>query len=131
MQKVQANPIPRSQRGFTLVELLVVVGIIVALATVSIVAVSQFSGKGDQGARSAELATVQSAMDTMMADKAIQAVTASTTGSSGASDFTSAPAGTGADPLLSYLRTNPTTYKYCWNGSGKVAQIAGALTACA
>ncbi len=125
MQKVQANPTSRPQSGFTLVELLVVVGIIVALATVSVVAVSQFSGKGDEGARSAELATVQSAMDTMMADVAIQTVTASTTGSSGASDFTSVPT---EGALLSYLRDNPTVYKYCWNASGKITQLSGAAT---
>ena len=119
---------PRSQQGFTLVELLVVVGIIVALATVSIVSVSQFSGKGDEGAMAAELATVQSAIDTMLADRGIQSITANnlSTTSLGQNDFTSLPAGTGALPLLSYMRTNPTAYWYCWDTTGKVAQLTAA-----
>ncbi len=119
-----------NQAGFTLVELLVVVGIIVALATVSIVSVSQFSGKGEEGAKSSELATVQSAMDTMMASQSIQSITANnlSTLSSGQNNFTSLPAGTGAAPLLSYMRNNPTAYWYCWDITGKVVQLTAATT---
>ncbi len=112
----------KSQGGFTLVELLVVVAIIVALAAASIVAVSQFSGKGAEGASAAELNAVQTAMDTMMADLGITTVTASTSAAAASSNFGTVPT---EGPLVTYLRTNPTTYSYCWNASGKVSQVTG------
>ena len=61
--------VPGSEAGFTLVELLVVVGVIVALAAVIVPSVVKFSGKGDTGAQAAEGENVQAAMDTMLADK--------------------------------------------------------------
>ena len=84
----------KGQSGFTLVELLVVVGIVVALAAVSIVSVTQFAGKGEEGATAAELDTVQAAMDTMMADKGEIIVTANdlSTSSTTVQDFTGKPA---------------------------------------
>ena len=112
--------------GFTLVELLVVVSIIVALAAVSVVSVGQFSGKGTEGAQAAERDAVQAAMDGMMAAKGINAMTANdlSTLSNGVQDFTAKPAGSGVDPLITYLRKSPTTYWYCWNTGGKVKQLA-------
>lgn len=110
------------QKGFTLVELLVVVAIIVALAAASIVAVSQFSSKGEEGATAAELQAVQTAMDTMMADNGINAVTASVSLAAATSDFTTLPT---EGPLVTYLRTNPVTYTYCWDATGKVSAVTG------
>ncbi len=112
--------------GFTLVELLVVVSIIVALAAVSVVSVGKFAGKGTEGATASEQESVQAAMDAMLAAKGIAAVTANdlTTTSNGIQDFTSLPAGTDADALAGYMRQNPTTYWYCWDTSGKVKQLA-------
>ena len=51
--------LPGSEAGFTLVELLVVVGVIVALAAVIVPSVVKFSGKGETGAKAAEGENVQ------------------------------------------------------------------------
>ncbi|MFB3091564.1 MAG: prepilin-type N-terminal cleavage/methylation domain-containing protein, partial [Dehalococcoidia bacterium] len=60
--------LPKAESGFTLVELLVVVAIIIALAAVIIPSVASFADKGDEGAKAAEMENIQTAMDTYMAD---------------------------------------------------------------
>ena len=116
----------RSQDGFTLVELLVVVAIIVALATASVVSVTQFAGKGEEGAQATESDSVQAAMDTMMADVAVIAVTANDLGTLGtAADFSASPT---EGALTAYLRDNLTTYFYCWDSTGKVVQLTTAAS---
>lgn len=117
----------RSQDGFTLVELLVVVAIIVALATASVVSVTQFAGKGEEGAQATESDSVQAAMDIMMADVAVTAVTANDLGTLGtaADDFSASPT---EGALTAYLRDNPTTYFYCWDSTGKVVQLTTAAS---
>ncbi|MBI4312542.1 MAG: type II secretion system protein [Chloroflexi bacterium] len=123
MDKVTVVPEEmRSQKGFTLVELLVVVGIVVALAAVSIVSVSQFSGKGDEAAQASEVAMVQSAMDTMMADKSLTGVTAPATSTN---SFSTVPT---EGALTGYMRDETTVYYYCWSGNGKVTQVASGAT---
>ena len=116
-----------SESGFTLVELLVVVAIVVALAAVSIVSVTQFAGKGEEGATAVESETVQAAIDTMMADQGISVVTANDLGTlgNGLQDFAAQPV---EGALVTYLRDNPTTYGYCWDSTGKVTQLTGAST---
>ena len=122
LARVQGN-----ESGFTLVELLVVVAIVVALAAVSVVSVTQFANKGEEGATAVELESVQAAVDTMMADKGVNAVTANDLGTSGSGlqNFSAAPV---EGALVAYLRDNPTTYGYCWDSTGKTIQMTGAST---
>ncbi len=114
----------RRQAGFTLVELLVVVGIIVGLAAVIVPSVAQFASKGDTGAQAAEKANMQAAFDTMMADKNITTVTAVNLATAGTATnlFSALPAGTGAVPLSGYLRQATTKYYYCWSIAGLVTE---------
>ena len=114
----------RQQAGFTLVELLVVVGIIVALAAVIIPNVASFTGKGDEGSADSETANVQAAMDNMMADKGVTAVTASSAGA-GTNDWSALPTGgTGVVALGpsggGYMRGDTTEWTYCWDTTGLV-----------
>ena len=67
----------RSQAGFTLAELLVVVGIVVGLAAVILPNVGRFTGEGERGASATELASMQTAVDAYGADTA-NTITAST-----------------------------------------------------
>lgn len=105
--------------GFTLVELLVVVGIVVGLAAVVIPSVTQFSGKGDEGSRAAEVANVQTAFDTAMADEGVTSVTGIDNGvATATNDFSAAAVGTVF--VTAYLRENPTNQYYCYDAAGIV-----------
>ena len=121
----QRRGITKSQLSFTLVELLVVIGIIVALAGVTVPLVTKFTGSGKSGAMAAERETVQTAMNAMMAEKDITTVTAVINPSAASNTWSSLPAGTGAAALYGasgaqYLKKSTTNYYYCWTASGEV-----------
>jgi prepilin-type N-terminal cleavage/methylation domain-containing protein len=108
----------RKDRGFTLVELLVVIGIIAALAAVVIPNVSQFVGRGDAAANSTEAQTVQAAMDLYLADTGDIAVTVQAAATNDMTATTPALAPT-------YIRTNTTKCTYTWAAvTGIVTQVA-------
>ena len=124
------HSVGREASGFTLVELLVVVGIIVALAGVIIPNVTQYINKGDDGARAAELVEVQQAIDTYIADKYLVVLpgvagadahdgplaTSTNDFSTGGILDLESPGTAGA----SFMRGPTTEYFYCWDITGKV-----------
>ena len=81
----------RESKGFTLVELLIVIAILGVLAAVVLPNVTGLADEGQTEAAKAELVTVQTAMDTMMAKNAITSVTAT----SASSNMSSFPTGNG------------------------------------
>ncbi|MBM3943677.1 MAG: type II secretion system protein [SAR202 cluster bacterium] len=116
------SQVARGQKGFTLIEMIMVVGIIAVLAAVIVPNIGRFIGSGEDGAKAAEWEAVQTAMNAMMADNAITGVTALGTGSTATSDWSALPAGTDAQPLANYLQDSNTTYFYCYDNLGQIQQ---------
>jgi prepilin-type N-terminal cleavage/methylation domain-containing protein len=113
-------------RGFTLVELLVVVTILGILAAVVTTSLVGLTGTAKTNACAEELRTVQTAMDAMMAKNNITAVAARTTDTN---TFSALPTGTGAQPLSpNYLRQTTTKGSYRWTAAGLVT--AGTTGGC-
>ena len=107
----------RNQQGFTLVEMLVVIGIIVALAAVIVPLVIQFAGDGAEAAENAEWDAVQTSIDTMMADKEMTTVGPSSA-STRITDTLDWDAGSGTQTLSAYTRDPDTTFCYQWADTG-------------
>ena len=106
-----------NQKGFTLVELLIVVAILGVLAAVVVPNVIGLAGKGQTEAAKTELSDVQTAMDIMMATNHLTTVTAT----SATSDMTKFPS---SNPLYpSYLRTSTSKGTYSCDASGLVTQV--------
>ncbi len=107
----------KGNRGFTLVEILIVIGVIAVVAAIIYPNISGLIGSGKPEAAKAELASVQGAMDAMMAKSGISSVTAT----AATNDMGAFPTG---NPLYpDYLPSAHTTGKYSCTGAGLVTQV--------
>ena len=108
--------ISRESKGFTLVELLIVVAILGVLSAVVLPNVTGLTSEGQTEAAKAEKVTIQTAMDTMMAKNSLTSVTAT----SATSNMSAFPTGSALYP--NYLRTAATKGTYSCTTTGLVTQ---------
>ena len=109
----------RGQKGFTLMELLIVVAILGVLAAVVIPRFTGLIGRGQAEAAVTELEVVQTAMVAAMTAVPVATVTEQGT-AIGLSNDTTAPT---EAPIGPYLQTS-TGWTYTWNTIGVVTQGA-------
>ena len=115
-------------------ELLVAIGIMAAIAAVSVPLVTKLATSGESGAQTKELANVQTPIKSLMADAAVVTVDANTTTAvntwTGLPKKGSAPITVSGVPtdLSAYMRmtNDKTKYFYCWNSAAQLSVHATA-----
>ena len=116
----------RKQKGFTLVEILIAVGILAILAAIAVPTTAHFTSSSKTKSATAELANVQTALDAMMADLDLDAVAAIVLANA-TNDMGAFPSAgnrlNGHASNGNYIRQTNTKHNYYVTTDGMVSQI--------
>lgn len=121
------------QNGFTMIEMIVVVGIIALLTAVIVPNIGQFTGSGKDGAMAVEKYNVQEAFELMMAENQVTAITPhdKSNASTATASWNALPVGSSeVQPLIGYLVNSSTVYYYCYDDEGVVTEQFETATPC-
>lgn len=119
------------EEGFTLAELLVVVGIVVGLAAVILPNVGRFTGEGQRGALATELSSVQTAIDAWANVPGNSPVPTPSAYTRAFGSGEPVPLADPADPFLRLANgATLTSDQYCWDTTGTVWQESTSGLAC-
>lgn len=116
----------KNESGFTLVEVLIAVGILGLIAAIAIPTIGNVRSSSEVKAQSAETATVQAAVDAMMADQEVESLPSGV--GSATQDMTVFPDATLAlngDSFGDFLRQTTTKYCYTATTDGYVSLVLG------
>ena len=131
--KNRLGRVGKDQKGFTLIEMLVVVGIIVALAAIIVPLVISFAGSGEDAAQKGEVETLQTAIQSLMVDNDLKVVTASTSGAGGEKITSTGTQFHASITMAAYIDQASTQYCYQWGTDGRVTMqynlVAGSCAA--
>ena len=119
--KLRMGRVARDQRGFTLIEMLVVVGIIVALAAIIVPLVIAFSGEGEKASREGERETLQTAIQSMMVKNDLASVIKSKDADTLGIKVTNSGTDFHATyNLKDHIDQGTTKYCYRWDTTGRI-----------
>ena len=119
----------RHEAGFSLMELLVAIGIMAAIAAITVPLVTRFASSGESGAQTTEKQTMQTTFDTWIADNAWPTIAPRDGGAP--TQVFDGGGGNGPDfAATGYLRGATTTYWYCWTNDGEITQKTSASDNC-